>query len=554
MWLKLTQFRAPVDIEESQLPGLVAQSLSLPAQAISGFRILRKSLDARHHRRATSESSLSFVYTLAFEIDLSGVSCRQALNCHPNLSEYHPPQSASFFKIRPSTKLAEGPLPSSRTVIAGSGPAGLFTGLYLAAHGFKPIIIERGDGLEGRVAAVDSFWKEGKLDPESNIQFGIGGAGTFSDGKLTTRIRDPYIEEILAIMVRLGAPAEILYWQRPHIGTDLLRNVVGNLQDLIREYGGEIRFRNRLTDLIFERGRLRAIMINDQLALETDRLVLATGNGARDLYDLLFKKGLKIEAKPFAVGVRIEHPQDLINRAQYGRWAGHPKLGPAEYQLAYHHPETGRGVYTFCMCPGGVVVGATSQIGGVVTNGMSYYARNSGIANSAVVVTVGPKDFGNHSPLAGAGFQKTLEERAFACGGGNYSAPAQSVGDFLRNQPTTHFSVFTSSYLPGSVGANLRDILPPDIGQALQAAIKYFGTRLKGFDWPDAVLTGVETRTSAPVRIIRNSRREAEGFPGIFPVGEGAGYAGGIISSAVDGWKTAVEIVERVKSGVEHGA
>jgi len=366
---------------------------------------------------------------------------------------------------------------------------------------------------------------------------------------LMTRVKDPALPEILQLMVKCGGPPEVLYWQYPHIGTDLLREVVTKLQNRIIDYGGEFRFRNCLTDLMMPEGRLQSITINHQTIVETDILLLAIGNSSRDTYELLIQKGMPIIPKAFAVGLRIEHPQDMINKAQYGQWAGHPRLGPAEYHLTFQHQPTGRGVYSFCMCPGGVVVGATSETDAVVTNGMSYQARDSGIANSAIVVTVGPKDFGYYSGgapvLAGVNFQRNLERKAFQLGGSNYSAPVQKVGNFLDKRISKDFRQLTPTYLPGYTPANLWDLLPGDICEAIADGIRFFGRKIKGFDWPEAVLTGVETRTSAPVRIIRNESRETTNIAGVYPAGEGAGYAGGIISSALDGWKTADAIIEK---------
>ncbi|MGE5583106.1 MAG: NAD(P)/FAD-dependent oxidoreductase [Bacillota bacterium] len=527
MWLKITQFKTGLDAEEAEIKGLLAEHLKLPAGKVKNLKVLHKSLDARR------KEALFFVYTLLFEGDFSEYELEAVLKKNPNLSISQP--GLPFILKKQSLNIKH----SNRPVIVGAGPAGLFAGLKLAASGFRPIIIERGEGLKERIEKVNRFWRQGLLDPNSNIQYGIGGAGTFSDGKLMTRVKDPALPEILQIIVKLGGPPEIMYWQYPHIGTDLLRHVVTNLENLIINYGGELRFQSRMTDIQLENGCLKSLLVNDEYPLETALLLLAVGNSARDTYELLKRKGIQIIPKPFAVGLRIEHPQDLINKAQYGRWADHPKLGPAEYRLTYQHRDTGRGVYTFCMCPGGLVIGATSEFNSVVTNGMSYQARNSGIANAAIIVTVNQEDFGDNSALAGIAFQRQLEQKAFVLGGSTYAAPAQKVNDFLNRRPSADFNNLKPTYLPGYLGANLWDLLPLSICTALKDGIKYFGRQLKGFDWPDAVLTGVETRTSAPVRILRNESREATGFKGIYPIGEGAGYAGGIISSALDGWKTA---------------
>jgi uncharacterized FAD-dependent dehydrogenase len=530
MWLKITQFRAGLDDPEARLSELVAAYLQLPVLKISKMRIIRKSLDARH-------KSPVFNYTLLFELDLTPYEAESLLTLHKEVSVYQPKEPLV------TGKKNTGAAP--RPVIIGAGPAGLFAGLRLAAAGFRPIIFERGDGLEERIARVDTFWREGSLDPASNIQYGLGGAGTFSDGKLTTRVKHPLVPGILQTLVDLGAPPEIRYWQYPHIGTDLLRVVVEKLAQRIREYGGEIRYRHCLTDLTIKQARIQSITLNHNQSTAVDLLLLAVGNSARDVYQLLFNRKVNLAAKPFAVGVRIEHPQEIIDRAQYGRWAGHPRLGAAEYHLTYQHPASGRGVYSFCMCPGGMVVGAASALTGVVTNGMSYQARNSGVANAALVATVNQNDFGADSPLAGMWWQERLEQQAFAVGGGRFRAPAQRVADFVAGRPTTRFSGLVPSYRPGVTGANLWNVLPHEICTAIRDGIKQFGRKIKQFDWPDAVLTGVETRTSAPVKILRNEDRETERVQGIYPIGEGAGYAGGIISSALDGLKTAEVLVER---------
>ncbi len=537
MRLTISQFKTGLDLEEDKLVGELARQLQLPAASISKLEIRRKSLDAR--------KDPSFVYSLAFEVDFSTYELEALLARHANLKPDNTAEERPGSGMDLAVKPTAAAFAKTRPVIVGAGPAGLFAGFRLAAAGWRPIILERGDGLAERVTKVNSFWQAGILDPESNIQYGSGGAGTFSDGKLTTRIKDPRIGALLDVLVRFGAPPEIRYWQYPHIGTDLLRQVIAGIEAFIRERGGEIQFRSCLIGLSYPQDGPIRLTVNGKRELETDRLILATGNSARDVYRLLEQKGFSLKAKPFAVGLRIEHPQELIDRAQYGRWAGHPKLGPAEYHLTYQHRPSGRGVYSFCMCPGGMVIGATSIPGGVVTNGMSFHARASGVANAALIVTVGPKDFGSEVALAGMAYQETLEKRAFALGGGGFHAPAQRVGDFLRRRPSVSFGPLQPSYRPGVKPANLWELFPEELAQALVDGIVQFGRQVKGFDWPDAVLTGLESRTSSPVRIERGEDRQALGFPGVFPVGEGAGYAGGIVSSALDGWKTAETILER---------
>ncbi|MGE5605245.1 MAG: NAD(P)/FAD-dependent oxidoreductase [Bacteroidota bacterium] len=531
MFFKISQFRVPITTEETDISQRLAEFIKVPFERIKSLKIARKSLDAR-------QRELFFVYTLIFEVELTIYEAESLLSNNPILQPYQPEPAPKWDQVR-----CGSPSINFRPVITGAGPAGLFAGLRLAAAGFKPIIIERGDGLQARIDRINKFWNEGDLDPESNIQFGIGGAGTFSDGKLTTRIKDPAIDEILKMMVKLGAPPEIRYWQYPHIGTDLLREVINGLQQLISDYGGEFLFRKRLTDIRLIEGKVRGVEVNGAEQIETEMLLLATGNSARDIYRILAAKGLELCAKPFAVGLRIEHPQGIIDKAQYGKWAGNHRLGPAEYHLTYKHQETGRGVYSFCMCPGGFVIGAASEPGRVVTNGMSYHRRDSGIANSAIIVTVNERDYGNHSPLAGVEYQERLEAAAYQLGGGGFLAPAQRVEDFIKKKPTLEFRSLRPSYRPGTTGADLNQILSKEIGTAIAEAIKYFDQKIRGFSWPDATLTGVETRTSAPVRIVRDENRQAIGYSGLYPVGEGAGYAGGIISSALDGWKTAEVVI-----------
>ncbi len=535
MLMKISQFRVSIEADETDINKLLADYIKVPFNRIKSLKNNKKSLDAR-------QRELFFIYTLIFDVELTEYEAESLLKNNPNLQIYQEKTVTSWHKDQQAY-----PSYNRRPVIAGAGPAGLFAGLRLAAAGLKPLIIERGAGLEERIDSITKFWNEGELDPESNIQYGIGGAGTFSDGKLTTRIKDLAIGEILKVMVNLGAPSDIMYWQYPHIGTDLLREVIRGLQKLIIDYGGEFQFRKRLTDITFINGKVQGIEVNHREQVETEMLLLATGNSARDLYRMLAEKKMQLSAKPFAVGLRIEHPQEIINKAQYGKWAGHARLGPAEYHLTFKHQKTGRGVYSFCMCPGGFVIGAASEAGRVVTNGMSYHRRDSGVANSAIIVTVNERDYGNDSPLAGVEYQERLEEAAFKLGGGRFAAPAQRVGDFLKQEPTSVFNSLRPSYRPGITGADLNQLFPVEIGTAIRDALNYFNSKIKEFNWPEAVLTGVETRTSAPVRIIRDERRQAAGFEGVYPVGEGAGYAGGIISSALDGWKTAEMIIKNQK-------
>ncbi|MCL6636009.1 MAG: hypothetical protein K6T29_09645, partial [Peptococcaceae bacterium] len=434
-----------------------------------------------------------------------------------------------------------------RPVIVGTGPAGLFAGIILSEMGYRPILLERGADVDARTKAVQKFWEKGELDPESNVQFGEGGAGTFSDGKLTTLIRDRRCRKVLEEMVGAGAPGEIMYSYKPHVGTDILRTVVKNIREKIKALGGEVRFNSKVTDIVINENKVAGVIINGRERLDTGVLVLAPGHSARDTFEVLYAKGVSMVPKPFSIGVRIEHPQTLIDHAQYKKFAGHRKLGAADYKLAYH-ASTGRSAYTFCMCPGGEVVAAASEEGGVVTNGMSFYARNAPNANSALLVGVNPTDFGSGHPLAGVEFQRQWERKAFALGGGDYKAPAQLVGDFLADRPSTGPGQVIPSYKRGVRYTSLKECLPGYVIETMREAIPAMDRKMRGFALPDAVMTGVETRSSSPVRIVRGESFEAS-VRGLYPAGEGAGYAGGIMSAAVDGLKVAEAIASVWRPG-----
>lgn len=430
-----------------------------------------------------------------------------------------------------------------RPVIVGSGPAGLFCAYYLIQAGLKPIVLERGDDVEHRLARVEDFWNGGTLDPESNVQFGEGGAGTFSDGKLNTLVKDPAgrNREVLDIFVRAGAPDEIRYVQKPHLGTDLLITIVKNLRSMIESSGGEVRFRSKVTDLDIRNGRITGITVNGEEKIETDTVVLAIGHSARDTFFLLKEKGLSMEAKSFAVGLRAEHPQQLINQYQYGL-KEHDRLGAANYKLT-HKGKNGRGVYSFCMCPGGYVVNASSEEKRLAVNGMSYQDRGSQNANSALIVTVTAEDFPGKDVLAGLEFQRKLEEKAYELGKG--SIPVQLFGDFKNNQKSTAFKEILPCMKGSSSFANLRELLPEVLNETLIEGITAFGKIIPGFSRDDMVLSGVESRTSSPVRINRDAGFQCE-IRGIYPCGEGAGFAGGITSAAMDGLKTGEAIVKNL--------
>jgi uncharacterized FAD-dependent dehydrogenase len=517
--------------DERPLAEIAAAYLRLAPSAAPKIKILGKAIDARRKDR------ISFVYKLGLLAeDENGLLKKYAGD--KNLALYQPP---------PPVKIVYGKQPApGRIVIAGAGPAGLFAALTLAEHGYKPLIVERGLPVGRRVGKVADFWQRGEFSPEASVQFGEGGAGTFSDGKLTTRINDPASGLILRRLAACGAPPEIEYCHKPHIGTDLLRRVVGNLSRLICESGGEIRYETRLSDIKLKNGRMEKAALSGEY-VDCAALVVATGHSARDVYGLLLARGFALSPKPFSIGVRIEHPQEVIDRAQYGVLAGHPKLGAADYSLAWHDKGSGRGVYSFCMCPGGVVIASCSGEEEIVTNGMSYRRRDSSVANSALAVGVAPPDFGFH-PLAGVEFQRRWEKLAFAKAGGGYHAPAQTVGSFLSGGRPVADGQTAATYRPGIRPVSLREVLPGFVTDALAAALPLFGRKIKGFDAKGALLTGVETRTSAPLWILRDPEsRQAQGKTGVYPAGEGAGYAGGIMSAALDGYYTALAIMKKYR-------
>ena len=429
----------------------------------------------------------------------------------------------------------------SRPVIVGFGPAGIFAALILAQSGFKPIVLERGKRVRARTKDTWDFWRKSKLNPESNVQFGEGGAGTFSDGKLYSQIKDPkhYGRKVLQEFVKAGAPEEIMYVSHPHIGTFRLVGMVEEMRKTIESLGGEIRFESRVDDIEIENGEVQGVVLQTGERIATNHLILAVGHSARDTFEMIHKKGIYIEAKPFSIGFRIEHPQSLIDRARHGANAQHPILGAADYKLV-HHASNGRSVYSFCMCPGGTVVAAASEAGRVVTNGMSQYSRNERNANAGIVVGITPEvDFPGH-PLAGMALQRELEAKAYALGGNNYAAPGQLIGDFLANKPSTKFGEVLPSYTPGVHLTNLDSALPEFAITAIREAIPAFAKQIKGFDLADGILTGVETRTSSPIRIKRDDESlQSINTKGLYPCGEGAGYAGGILSAGVDGIKVA---------------
>lgn len=519
-------------LDEAGLAVLAARTIGLRAGDLHDFRIVRKGVDARRKLRVL------LVYTVSFELDGS-VASRLLGKSVPNLE---PAPVSPADRAFPASCSAVPPLLPSTITIVGMGPAGLFCALRLARYGLTATVIERGKTVEERVGDVARFWRDSHLDTESNVQFGEGGAGTFSDGKLTCRLRDPNSAWVLEELVRFGAPPEIRYLAKPHVGTDRLRSVVAALRRHLQQLGFDLRFSTRLDGIAVAAGGVSAARLADGGELPCRHLVLAIGHSARDTYAMLDTSGIALERKPFAIGLRVEHPQELIDCIQYGR--PHPALPKADYALAYNNTASGRSCYSFCMCPGGLVVAGSSEAGMVVTNGMSNLGRDSGLANSALVVNVRPEDFEGNDPLAGVRFQQTLEQRAFAAGGGTYRAPAANLLAFMG----TGRGGCLSSYRPGTVETDLATVLPSYVTETLREGIAAFGRKMKGFVTAEATLTGVETRTSAPLRIPRDDTCQSPSLAGLYPAGEGAGYAGGIMSAALDGVRIADLIAARVLS------
>ncbi|HKB55141.1 MAG TPA: FAD-binding protein [Ramlibacter sp.] len=529
---------------DAALRAAAAQLLAIPESDLARVEVFKRSFDAR-------KADLLAVYIvdllLADPAREAQLLAKHAGHPHvaatPDMT-WHPP-------VHVSEPLADRPL------IAGFGPCGIFAALVLAQMGLRPIVLERGKKVRERTRDTWGLWRKRELDPESNVQFGEGGAGTFSDGKLYSQIKDPRHlgRKVMTEFVQAGAPEEILYVAHPHIGTFKLVKVVEHMREQIIALGGEIRFRHRAVDVLLEDTgdgkRVRGLTVLDQASgrcteLRADHVVLALGHSSRDTFEMLHERGVFLEAKPFSIGLRIEHPQGLIDQARWGRHAGHPLLGAADYKLV-HHAANGRAVYSFCMCPGGTVVAATSEPNRVVTNGMSQYSRNERNANAGMVVGIEPSDYPG-GPLAGVALQRELESRAFVLGGENYDAPGQLVGDFIAGRPSTQLGDVLPSYKPGVKLGDLHPALPEYAIAALREALPVFGLRIKGFDRPDAVLTGVETRTSAPLRITRGEDFQSVNVRGLYPAGEGAGYAGGILSAGVDGIKVG-EAVARAMVG-----
>ncbi|MGD0625184.1 MAG: FAD-dependent protein [Thermodesulfobacteriota bacterium] len=529
MGILLKDIALPLEEEESTLQRKAAETLKISPEQILKLKIIRKSLDARWKNR------IHFVYAL--ELTLAAAEEKKVLD--------HPPPGLQIQKVTETPARVTARIqkkPAKRPVIVGTGPAGLFAALKLAENGLPPLILERGKEVPGRVKDVEKFWQDGTLEPESNVQFGEGGAGTFSDGKLYTRLSDPRVSAILETLHRFGAPAEILFLQRPHIGTDRLRRVILALRQHLQAQGVEFRFQSKVTRLKIFHDEFQGVVVNESDEIDSSLLFLALGNGARDTFRMLQSSGVALEPKPFAIGLRVEHPQRVIDRIQYGPSAGHPRLPPAEYKLTYRSSK-GRAVYSFCMCPGGFVIAASSENRGLVTNGMSLFRRNSPFANSALVVSVGVEDFGGNGPLAGMEFQRRWEERAYRLGGGNFRAPAQGVPDFLQIRDPS--SIRETSLMRGIAPARLDECLPAFVVESLREGLPYFNRRMPGFSSSEAMLIGIETRTSSPLRILRKKDYQSQSVQGLYPIGEGSGYAGGIISSALDGMKAAEAVLKR---------
>jgi uncharacterized FAD-dependent dehydrogenase len=522
--LRITELKLPLNHPENMLKSAILDRLGIPAKELITYTIFRQGFDAR------KRNAILVVYTVDIETTNEQAILKR-LQDDPHISLT--PDCTYRFVTQAPKHL------TSRPVIIGTGPCGLFAGLILAQMSFRPIILERGKEVRERTKDTFGLWRKSVFNPESNVQFGEGGAGTFSDGKLHTQIKDPnhYGRKVLTEFVKAGAPPEILYLAKPHIGTFRLVSVVEQLRATIESLGGEIRFQSKVDDIIIANEQVRGVTLASGETINTGHVLLAIGHSARDTFKMLYDRGVYIEAKPFSIGFRIEHPQSLIDACRWGDNAGNPLLGAADYKLV-HHCRNGRSVYSFCMCPGGTVVAATSEAGHVVTNGMSQYSRNERNANSGIVVGITPDDYPGH-PLAGIDFQRRLEAQAFKLGGETYEAPGQLVGDFLAERPSTALGSVQPSYTPGVHLCDLSSALPEYAITAIREAIPAFDKKIKGFAMNDAVLTGVETRTSSPIRIKRNEHYQSLNVKGLYPAGEGAGYAGGILSAAVDGIKVA---------------
>ena len=528
--LRISNIKISIDEDKSIIEKQLLKKLRIKQNELVKSYIYKESIDAR-------KGKINFVYTIDAQV-----------KNEDKILAKSPKDVVKIKELRYEGVESGNNTLEKRPVIIGSGPAGLFAALLLAQRGYNPILLERGLDVDRRTEDIENFWKERKFKNNSNVQFGEGGAGTFSDGKLTTRIKDIRCRKVLEELVNFGSPEEILYSHKPHVGTDILKDVVKNIRNEIIRLGGEVRFDSKVTDICRVNEEIESITINDSEKLETNIVILAIGHSARDTYEMLYERGVHIIQKPFAIGARIEHPQELINKSQYKEFYNHPRLGAADYRLI-EHTSNGRTAYTFCMCPGGSVIASASNEGQVVTNGMSEHARDKDNANSAFLVNVVPEDFGSDHPLAGVHFQEKYERLAYELGGKNYNAPVQLVGDFLNDRVSTKIGSVKPSYEPGYTFVDLRECLPSFVTDTMKEALSGFDRKIKGFAMDDAVLTAVETRSSAPIRIVRDDQTlESVNTKNLYPCGEGAGYAGGIVTAAVDGIKCAEKIISKYKN------
>jgi uncharacterized FAD-dependent dehydrogenase len=533
--LRITELKLPLEHDADALSAAIIVRLGIPPAELHGYTLFKRSYDAR-------KSMMVLTYIVDVDLD-AGLEARLLLKFKDDLHVFATPDT-SYHPVAGARAA-----PALRPVVVGFGPCGIFAALILAQMGFRPLVLERGKKVRERTKDTWDLWRKNILHPESNVQFGEGGAGTFSDGKLYSQIKDPRFlgRKVLSEFVKAGAPEEILFIAKPHIGTFRLVSMVEKMRTEIEALGGEIRFEQRVSDILIEDGQLRGLTLASGEQIRADHVVMALGHSARDSFEMLHQRGVFMEAKPFSVGFRIEHPQSLIDDVRWGKYAGNPILGAADYKLV-HHAANGRSVYSFCMCPGGQVVAATSEPGHVVTNGMSQYSRSERNANAGIVVGVTPADYPD-GPLAGIAFQRALEQRAYVLGGSSYEAPGQLVGDFLAARASSALGTVKPSYQPGVHLTDLASALPDYAIAAMREAIPAFDKKIRGFAMADAVLTGVETRTSSPLRITRGEDCQSLNVRGLYPAGEGAGYAGGILSSGVDGIRVAEALALNCQGG-----